>query len=359
MFRLKTTLKVLFALYIFIGRAANAQHCTDFVENIRTSYQIPALAYAVVTSDSILELQFCGKQKINSPTEITLNSKFHIGSNTKAITSLIASDLVQQGLLKWETSFFDIFPELSIFQKNRKITLSGLLNFKVPLAAFSYNTHIADSVTIKGTAAEQRYQLAKYLLSLQPVEANNNLYLTNTGYILAGLMLEKVSGKEYKLLAHDLGKKLHIDIQFGSPALSGNNQPCGHNENLQPVTDENIKLDWLLSSGNINIALPDYSRFMQHYLASLEGKSTSFSPRQIKYLLTTNKSFSFGWFNTIERKNRNHIFYNFGNANGFMSSVIIIKNKGIAFIVFTNISSEKAEEGINKLVDALKKQYHI
>ncbi|MFT3749666.1 MAG: hypothetical protein QM768_15165 [Agriterribacter sp.] len=54
------------------------------------------------------------------------------------------------------------------------------------------------------------HQLAKYLLQQKSVEPNDGLYLTNTGYILAGLMLEKASGKAYKELEGSWNKIKHL-----------------------------------------------------------------------------------------------------------------------------------------------------
>lgn len=138
-----------------------------------------------------------GTNKVNSNVQVTLQNRFHLGSNTKAITSFIAADLVSQGKINWNTDFFHLFPELKAKQNQSKsLTLINLLNFKAPLAPFSYDTYIPESVVITGTNQEQRYNIAKYLLTQKAVKKNNDdLYLTNLGYVLAGLMLEKVSNK--------------------------------------------------------------------------------------------------------------------------------------------------------------------
>lgn len=358
MFKLKNIIKLCWAIiFIVCAYKSEAQIHNSAIDSLQKTYQIPAIGYAVVTSDSVLELKVCGKSNIIINSAVALNSRFHIGSNTKAITSLIASDLVNQGLLKWGTPLFEVFPELIGEDAQKSIKLSALLNFNAALAPFSYNTIIPKSTIIKGNDYEQRYQLAKYLLQQKPVVSDNGLYLTNTGYILAGLMLEKVSGKEYKELVQDLGTKLNINFQFGSPTLRNKKQTYGHNENHKPILQENPKLNWLLTSGNINVSLPEYSHLIQNYLLAFKGKSKLLLKEQAKLLFSDSLHFSFGWFKEVDSTTNNHIFYNFGNANGFMSSVQILKEKGIAFVVFANTSSEKAEEGINKIIEKLRKKY--
>ncbi len=74
-----------------------SQTTTRFVENLRIKYRIPELAYAVVSADSILDMQVLGVQRVNTKYKARPNDRFRIGSNTKAITGFIAAELVKQG----------------------------------------------------------------------------------------------------------------------------------------------------------------------------------------------------------------------------------------------------------------------
>jgi CubicO group peptidase (beta-lactamase class C family) len=91
---------------------AFAQKNSSFADSIRIKYKIPELAYAVVSSDSIFEIQSLGFQRANSKLKADINDKFRIGSCTKTITSYIAELLVKEGKLQWNTKFFDLYPEL-------------------------------------------------------------------------------------------------------------------------------------------------------------------------------------------------------------------------------------------------------
>ncbi|WP_426479119.1 serine hydrolase domain-containing protein [Chryseobacterium sp. CBSDS_008] len=350
--------KFQFIFIFLIACYTNAQNLSDKIDNIRIKYQIPALEIAVISSDSILEMGAFGTNKINSNLKITLKNRFHLGSNTKAITSFIAANLVLQGKINWNTNFFHLFPELETKQNQSKgLTLINLLNFKVPLSPFSYDTQIPESVITTGTNQEQRYNIAKYLLTQKAVKKNNdNLFLTNLGYLLAGLMLEKVSKKNYNELVNDVNKELNIDFKFGNPNTQNEQQTYGHNELLIPITEENIKLNWLLSAGNINTTLPDYSLYIQNYLQGIEGKGKQFNKETFEQLLFGFPIFSFGWFSKVGKDGNSYI-NNFGNANGYMSSVSIFKEKKIAVIIFSNLSSKSAKSGIDIIFEILADKY--
>lgn len=88
------------------GKVSYAQSTAAFADSIRRKYNIPELSYAVVSSDTVLEMQALGVRKINTQLTASLSDRFRIGSNTKAITGFIAALLVQQGKISWDTKFF-------------------------------------------------------------------------------------------------------------------------------------------------------------------------------------------------------------------------------------------------------------
>ncbi|MDN3676308.1 serine hydrolase [Flavobacterium paronense] len=355
---MKRLFTTLFFLTIFF--AVSGQTSTDFADSIRIKYKIPELAFAVVSADTIFELQTLGVQRINTDFKAKPDDRFHIGSNTKAITAFISALLVAQGQIKWDTKFLDLFPELK--EKSRKeyqdITLQDLLTFRGTLPAYTYTFDKPTKRQIKGDDAAQRFQLAKYFLSQKPMQIENGLTPSNADYILAGLMLEKVSKKSFKELVTDFGKTLGIVFGFDYPNLTDTLQPWGHDINLKPLPPfDNYKLNWLLSAGNINVSLTDYIKFIQLQLKGLKGQTKILSSQTFEKLLYGLPTFSFGWFNKFDTLTNHHIAYNEGNAGAFITRVQIIKETGKAFIIFTNSASTETSEGVTIIIEHLKKKY--
>ncbi|MFN8297160.1 MAG: serine hydrolase domain-containing protein [Chitinophagales bacterium] len=341
--------------------AANAQSLISYADSIRKLYQIPALGYAVVTADNIIESKVLGVRRVSTNYYVKSNDKFHIGSNTKAITAYLAALLVQQGQLKWDTNFFDLFPELREKSKEvyHTITLQDLLTMRGKLPAYSYNSEKPSKKQIKGEdIAAQRYQLAQYFLSQKPQTEENGLTLSNADYILAGLMIEKASGKSYEQLLNDLGDLIDAKFGFNYPNTIDTLQPYGHDIDLNIVPPgENYKLNWLLTAGNINVSLPDYSNFIQLQLIGLKGESDLLSAEVYNQLLFGLPVFSFGWFTKVDSATQHHIAYNTGNAGAFITQVEIIKEIGKGYIIFTNSATTKTSEGVSVLMDELKRRY--
>ena len=340
---------------------SKSQSLLYFADSVINEYKIPELAYAVVSSDSILELQTLGVQRINTNYLAKQNDRFHIGSNTKAITSFIAALLVKDERLRWNTKFFDLFPDLK--KNSRKvyynITLQDLLTFRGKLPPYTYTNEQPAQKEIIGNNAQQRYLLAKYFLSQKPMkEDENGLTRSNADYILAGLMLEKASGKSYKDLVLDFGKSVNIEFGFDYPNLTDTLQPWGHDASLKPVPPfNNYKLNWLLSAGNINVSLPDYIKFVQLQLKGLKGISTMLANTTYNKLIYGMPSFSFGWFNSVDSATQHHVAENIGNAGAFITRVQIIKESDKGYIIFTNSCTGETSKGIDILLEVLKDRY--
>ena len=44
---------------------------------------------------------------------MTVNDRFHLGSDTKAMTALLAAMLVEEGKIRWNSTMLEVFPELA------------------------------------------------------------------------------------------------------------------------------------------------------------------------------------------------------------------------------------------------------
>ena len=172
-------------------------------------------------------------------------------------------------------------------------------------------------------------------------------------------MLEKVSGKNFKELVIEFGTQLGIDFGFGLPNQSDSLQPWGHNENLVPEQPEdNFKFNLLQAAGNINVSLPDYSKFIQLQLLGLTGKSELLSAYEFNFLHYGLPTFAVGWF--WEKDNNNQIYsYNIGDPGTFLTMVYVFKSADKAIILFSNSQSKNTEKGLNVIFKKLKKVYGI
>jgi len=344
-------------LLLLTAFAGYAQSNLAFADSIRKQYQIPELAYAVVSGDSVFEMKVLGVKKVNTELTASTNDRFRIGSNTKAITGFIAALLVKQHTINWDTKFFDLFPELKKGSNKhyRNLTLLQLLSFRTKLFSYTYTYAKPGKGRFTGNETEQRYQFAEWFFKQKPVPKKDSICFSNLDYVAAGLMLEKASGKPYKQLVNELGDKLGINFGFGAPNSTDTAQPWGHDKDLNPEPPaDDYKLNWLLAAGNINVSLPDYVKFIQLQLQGLAGKSDLLNKEEFDFLHYGLTRFSVGWFQGVDEKGQ--VFsYNIGNPGTFLSKVYVYKSLNKAYIIFANVQSPQADEGMDMLLERLKR----
>jgi CubicO group peptidase (beta-lactamase class C family) len=349
----------LLSFLLALFSVTNAQSTLAFADSIRKAYHIPEIAYAVVSSTGIYEMQTIGIKKINTTRVAEATDKFRIGSNTKAITGFIAALLVKQNKITWDTKFFDLYPELKAKSKKvyYNVTLLNLLSFRTKLFPYTYTYAEPTKKQFTGNEDEQRYQFTKWFFQQEPVAGEDSIHFSNLGYVAAALMLEKVSGKIYKQLVADLGTQLNIHFDFGAPNATNSLQPWGHDKDLKPEAPaDNYKLNWLLAAGNITLSLPDYVKFIQLQLQGLAGQSKLLSKEEFEFLHYGLYKFAVGWF-WLKNEDGQSYSYNIGNPGTFLSKVYVFKDIDKAYILLSNAQSPDTDKGLSTLFNELERKY--
>lgn len=130
--------KITTIIFLFTSTICFGQKTIQFVDSIRKAYNIPEISYAVIDNKSTLEIAALGKHSIDLADTATLKDRFHIGSNTKAMTAFIIAKYVEKGKLNWTTKFFNVFPEWIENSKPEyaNITLQDLLSHRAGIQPF-------------------------------------------------------------------------------------------------------------------------------------------------------------------------------------------------------------------------------
>ena len=195
--------------------------------------KVPGLVAAAVLDGKIIATGATGIRKYGDKTAVTVEDKFHIGSCTKSMTGSLAAMLVADGKIKWSTTVEEIFPKLKIHPDFKSATLLQLCSntggapHDVPPELWKKAGEDRDK-----SEASQRMNLVRGILTTPPAypPGGQNVY-SNSGFTIAGAMLEKVSGLSYQeLILSRLFKPLRMDSAgFGAPATPGKvDQPYGH-----------------------------------------------------------------------------------------------------------------------------------
>ncbi|MFQ6602037.1 serine hydrolase domain-containing protein [Flavobacterium sp. C3NV] len=356
-------IKIIFIFFYILSSAMFAQNHVQYADSIRVSNAIPELSYAVVSGDKILEINALGLHSVDLKDAATLNDRFHIGSNTKAMTAFVIAKYVEKGKLKWSTKFFDLFPDLKKTSKPNyyNITLEELISHQARIQPFQGENDPAVP-DFKGTHQEKRNQFGKFVLTLDPakIDSEHKYIYSNAGYTLATMMLEKVTGKSWEQLIDQVfNKDLKLDVKLSWPENQIAKDTWGHsfeNNKLIPVpSNTDYHLDYTEPAGDINIKLTDYIKFIQLNIKGLQGHDNYLKASTYHFIHKGIEGYSLGWFNSYE-DNKDFSTHS-GTAGTYYTIAAIDRRNFIGYIIFTNSFNESTVNGVRLLMRKLKKDY--
>lgn len=86
------------------GTAHAAEALDSYLEGVRARYGLPALAAAVARNGEIVAAGAAGTRVMGMDIPVTVDDRFHLGSDTKAMTATIAGMPVEDGRITWKTT---------------------------------------------------------------------------------------------------------------------------------------------------------------------------------------------------------------------------------------------------------------
>jgi CubicO group peptidase (beta-lactamase class C family) len=216
--------------------AAAARDLGDAIEPVRARYGLPALAAAVTRAGTVVAAGATGVRVLGGDSKVTIDDRFHLGSDTKAMTATLAGMLVDAGRLQWTSTIGDVLGDVisSINPALAAVTLEQLLSHTSGIPsdteeiaklyfstdAFSYNL------------AEQRLRAVTAWRDHAPATPpGKEFHYANLGYITAGVMIEKTAGMPWEqLITERVFAPLRLATAgIGPQATTGRiDAPVGH-----------------------------------------------------------------------------------------------------------------------------------
>jgi len=258
-----------------------AKDVSALLDPVIRKHNVPGMAAAVVQDGEVVAAGVAGVRTRGKPDKIAIGDRFHIGSDTKAITAMLCGILVDEGKLKWGQTLGETFSELrkSMHPQYQGVTLEQLLHHRggAP-GALEKDPLWIKLWQYKGTPTGARRMLVEGVTSKAPEAAPGTKYIySNAGYSIAGYMADKVTGKSWEdLVREKIFRRLGMTTAgFGAPGIAGrNDQPRGHKADGTPVepgpgADNPVAIG---PAGIVNCSIGDWAKFAEANLPSAKIK---------------------------------------------------------------------------------------
>ena len=337
----------------------------EIITGISQEYGVPAMAVAVVTDQGLQQAAAVGVRKWGDPTPVTLDDSWALGSDTKMMTSALASILVDKGKLSWDSTVSDIFPDMadSFHPDFKSVTLQQLLSHRAGLPHEVDEGRLDQSAPIQ----DQRGAVARKELSQKPINTPGTAtQYSNNGYVIAGAMIERATGMDWEsAIEQYLFSPLGItSTRFDGLGTTGRvDQPWGHYQSGPPevcCNGPDALMNPLVNgpAGSVHITIQDWAKFITDQLRGARGEPGFLSPQAYTLLLTDHGgSYSLGW-SLYEGTWASGVAYGHSGSNSiYFAKAWMSPDLNYAVLVTANAgdgnTANATEEVVEKIIERL------
>jgi CubicO group peptidase (beta-lactamase class C family) len=294
---------LLFILFIFSSCGKSSGHTVNpaTVQGISAEFGLPALASVMIQKNLTVEENFTGVRKFGELTPIQSDDAFHIGSCTKAMTSTLAGILIEEGKLNWDSTLATLLPDVNLHPLYQNMRFDLLLVHRAGL------NEMEDGLfsKLKALGSENGKELVlKTLLERAPSFTPGTAYVySNYGYIIAGRILERLTGKSWETLIQEkiFNPLSMATCGFGpAPLVWGHLRSSGK---IIPVFSDNpIAFG---PAGRVHCSMNDWGKFLTIHMKGFRGENAFLKAETFKKLHSTyssnDSSYTYGGWNLIYR----------------------------------------------------------
>lgn len=323
----------------------------------------PGAAVLVVRNGQTVFRQGYGVTDLRTHHPIDSQTNFRLASFTKQFTAASIMLLVRDGKLHYEDHLADIFPEFPAYGKS--ITIRNLLNHTSGLPDYGelmmkqYPNTPEDKIP-QIHDAEVLKLLEQQTAARFP--AGSKWEYSNSGYVVLGSIVEKVSGKPFgQFLRERIFVPLHMNntLAFEKGTNEVAHRAYGHTKEKDAwrETDQS-PTSATLGDGGIYCSIDDLAKWdralREHALLSEAEMQPALTPVQptagaAKTEDGTAVSYGFGWF--LDPYKGHKRMSHDGGTIGFRTTIQRFPDDNLTVIILANRTDINPEELALKVAD--------
>lgn len=323
---------------------------TTIVDSIRVAFNLPALGAAIVKRDAgVTAIGVAGTRRFGADFPVTLDDKWHLGSNTKTMTGLLTAMTVKAGRLGFDDKMTTRYPELAglVRPEFANVTVRQLATMQSGIVG-------NPNFTPTGTPAQMRTAVDNWAVQQPAASTVGNYYYSNIAYQILGEIVGRAWGTGYEQALRDrVWTPLGVTTGGFGPttAVGASNNPVGHFPSGTGgwTVCESCDNVWATGSGMVHMSLPDWARIVREILRADVGQSTLLSQSESRSLMTAAttisaaQSFGMGWIVFTNSPGQRIVTFDGTNVRN-RSRSLVYPDVGLAFLVTTN-AGDPAEDG--------------
>ncbi len=333
---------------------------TDVIFSAATQENAPGLAVLIRKDGRTVFEKGYGVRDLRTNTKIDPQTNFRLASFTKQFTAAAIVLLVHGGLLNYNQTLTEIIPDFPAYGKT--ITIRHLLNHTSGLP--DYEDLMDAQEKSNGPAWSPEHQiLDNEVLAFLKKETKGKFApgtswsYSNSGYVILGLIVAKVSGQSYGDFLHArIFAPLHMDhtIVYQNGKNEVANRAFGHSKEANSLKEtDQSSTSATLGDGGIYSNLEDLAKWddalRTHTLLSAEEMKPALIPAKLANGSSTlwptapnddnlhpgkPVSYGFGWF--LDPYQNHPRMWHTGSTSGFRTVIERFTADNLTIIILSN-----------------------
>ncbi|GGG94874.1 serine hydrolase domain-containing protein [Silvibacterium dinghuense] len=317
-------------------------------EKVLATTGVPSATLAVVEHGEIVYTHAYGDARLSPKLAATPAMRYSVGSISKQFTAAAILLLEQQGKLSIDDPVSKYLPDLT---QAKDVTIRMLLSHTSGYQDYWPEDYLMPPMREAVTAQHILDVWGKKPLDFEP---GTKWQYSNTNFVIAGRIVEMVSGEELMpFLQEHIFKPLDMEAVWNSDAKKlGDTDAEGYIRYalgpLRPAPKEGK--GWMFAAGELAMPAYDLSQWNISMMnrSLLEKKSYDEMAASVKLKDGTDSHYGLGIF--VRQYDGHVLWEHSGEVSGFTAENLVFPDDKIAIAVLTNQDAASAGSGIARAV---------
>lgn len=311
---------------------------------------VPGASVIIVRDGRVLFKKSYGLADVEKQVRATPATNYRLASLTKQFTAMAIMILGDRGKLSFDQRLSEFFPELPAYAKS--VTIRQILNHQSGLPDYEGLVPAAAPEVVESPAEQLKDKDVLGFLQKQQrllFEPGSQYRYSNTGYVVLGLLVERVSGLSYsQFLKKDIfdplgmaGTVAHVEgvttVRNRAYGYSrGRGRPPGRRPGTRFVRTDQSPTSATLGDGGVYSSIDDLAKWDQALYEPKLVKRETFQQAIRPAPLANGKpgSYGFGW--EIRKLGESLQMAHSGTTLGFRNYITRVPQHRFSVIILMN-----------------------
>jgi len=305
---------------------------------------VPSASIAVVKDGQIVYLKTYGDARLEPKTPASTDMRYSIGSISKQFTAAALLLLHEQRKLSLDDKVSKYIPDLT---RANEVTIRQLLSHTSGYQDYWPQDYVMPMMLKPVTSEKIMDQWARKPLDFDP---GSKWQYSNTNYVIAGVIIEKVSGKP---LLQFLRENIFVPLGMKSVAnideqRLGDTDPTGYMRYalgpLRAAPKEGP--GWLFAAGELAMTAEDLAKWNISMMDQKVLQPASYRELEREMQLTSGLGTRYGLGVSVGMEGGHRAISHGGEVSGFTAESVVFPDERVSVVALTNQDAMSAASDI-------------